>query len=144
WDLYDPAEIPLSPDPGAPQGINPRALHDSGEFFGNYDSHPSVGGAGVRIDDAYAQTLRHGYLASVSYVDAQSGRVLAELERLGLASRAIVVVWGDHGWHLGDHTIWGKHSTFERSLHSPLIIRDPRASNPGWRSDAIVETVDIY
>lgn len=55
-----------------------------------------------------------------------------------------MVVWGDHGWHLGDHTIWGKHSTFERSLHSPLIIRDPRASSPGRRSDAIVETVDIY
>lgn len=144
WDLYDPARIPPSPNPEAPAGINPRTLHASGEFFGNYDGHPSRGGAGVRIDDAYARRLRHAYLASVSYVDAQIGRVLAELDRLGLVESTVVVLWGDHGWHLGDHTIWGKHTTLERSLRSPLIVRAPGMAAPGRTTRAIVESVDIY
>jgi arylsulfatase A-like enzyme len=144
WDLYDPDRIGLSPNPGAPDGINPASLHRSGEMFNNYGSHPSEGGAGVRISDEYARTLRHAYYAAVSYVDAQIGRVVDELDRLGLSDNTIVVVWGDHGWHLGDHTIWGKHTTFERALRSPLIVRVPGMRNPGGATDAIVETVDIY
>lgn len=144
WDLYERGDIPLSANPEAPQGVNPRTLHASGEFFGNYDGHPSRGGAGVRIDDEYARTLRHAYLAAVSYVDAQIGRVLDELDRLGLSDSTVVVLWGDHGWHLGDHTIWGKHTTLERSLRSPLIIRAPGMIRPGRSTDAIVESVDIY
>lgn len=144
WDLYDRQDIDLSPNPDAPAAINPRTLHASGEFFGNYDGHPSRGGAGVRIDDDYARTIRHAYFAAVSYVDAQIGRVLDELDRLGLRESTIVVVWGDHGWHLGDHTIWGKHTTLERSLRSPLIIRAPGMIAPGRTTDDIVESVDIY
>jgi arylsulfatase A-like enzyme len=144
WDLYDRDSIALSPNPLAPEGINPGSLHGSGEFFNNYGSHPSRGGAGVRIDDDYARTLRHAYYAAVSYTDAQVGKVLDELDRLGLRENTIVIVWGDHGWHLGDHTIWGKHTTFERSLRSPLIVRVPGMTRPGRATSGIVESVDIY
>ncbi len=144
WDLYDPAEIDLSPNPDAPVGTNPASLHNSGEMFGNYGQHADEGAAGKRIDDTYARTLRHAYRAAVSYVDAQIGKVLDELERLGLADKTVVVVWGDHGWHLGDHTIWGKHTTFERALRSPLIIRVPGMVSPGMPTNGIVETVDLY
>jgi arylsulfatase A-like enzyme len=143
WDLYDQAAIPLSPNPGVPEGINPGSLHDSNEMFGSY-AHPEKGGAGVIISDEYARTLRHGYLAAVSYSDAQVGRVLDELDRLGLSDNTIVVVWGDHGWHLGDQTIWGKHSTFERALRSPLLVRVPGVGRPGSTAEGIVEAVDIY
>ena len=143
WDLYDSAAIPLSPNPGAPEGINPASLHPSSEMFGSY-AHPQKGGAGIVLADDYARTLRHAYLAAVSYSDAQVGRVLDELDRLGLSENTIVIVWGDHGWHLGDHTIWGKHTTFERALRSPLLVRVPGMRHAGAATNAIVEAVDIY
>lgn len=144
WDLYDRDSISLSPNPLAPEGANPRGLHASAELFNSYGPHPSRGGAGVRIDDEYARTLRHAYYAAVSYTDAQVGKVLAELDRQGLRDSTIVVVWGDHGWHLGDQTIWGKHTTYERALRSPLIVRVPGMTAPGRATEAIVESLDIY
>ena len=143
WDLYDDAEIPLSPDPGVPTGINPGSLHDSPEMFRSY-AHPEKGGAGVVLSDGYARTLRHAYYAAASYSDAQVGKVLDELDRLGLRDRTIVVLWGDHGWHLGDQTIWGKHTTFERALRSPLVVRVPGMPHPGAVADGVVEAVDVY
>jgi arylsulfatase A-like enzyme len=77
-------------------------------------------------------------------VDRQIGKVLDALDTLGLADSTMVVVWGDHGWHLGDSRIWGKHTPFERALHSPLIIRAPGTSRAGTRSDALVESIDLY
>ena len=144
WDLYDRDRIELSPNPDEPMANNPAAVHDSNEMFGNYGHPVEKGAAGKRIDDEYARTLRHAYFAAVSYVDAQVGKVLHELDRLGLADKTIVVVWGDHGWHLGDHTIWGKHSTFERALRSTLIVRVPGMAAPGAPTDGLVETVDLY
>ncbi len=144
WDLYDPDTIALSPNPDAPAGHNPSSVHDSNEMFGNYGHPVERGGAGRRVDDEYARTLRHAYFAAVSYVDAQVGKVIDELDRLGLTDKTIVVVWGDHGWHLGDHSIWGKHSTFERALRSPLIMRVPGMPAPGIPSDGLVETLDLY
>ncbi len=141
--MYHPDSIPLSPNPEAPVGIHPSSLHQSGEMFGNY-AHPETGGAGIRLSDEYARTLNHAYAASVSFADAQAGKVLDELDRLGLTENTIVVVWGDHGWHLGDHTIWGKHSTFERALRSALIIRTPGMAQPGAATDGIVESLDLY
>ena len=144
WDLYDRENIPLSPNPKAPEGISDRSLHNSGEMFGNYQLQPEKGGAGIQISDDYARTLRHGYFASVSYVDAQIGKVLDQIEELGLSDNTIIVIWGDHGWHLGDHTLWGKHSTFERALNSVLMIQHPKMPSPGEASAATVESVDIY
>jgi iduronate 2-sulfatase len=80
----------------------------------------------------------------VSYVDAQVGRILEELDRLQLGDRTIVVIWGDHGWHLGEHGVWGKHTLHEVALRSPLIVRTPNMSTPGQVSDGLVESVDIY
>src|SRR5690606_12568447 len=77
--------------------------------------------------------------------DAQVGRILAQIDAVGATDNTIVVLWGDHGWHLGEHAIWGKHSLFEESLRSPLIIHTPGiASTAGGRIDAIVETIDIF
>jgi len=144
WDLYDRDEISLSPNPDVPEETSFDLLHPSGEFFGNYRKGREYGGKGKRISDAYAREIRHAYYAAVSYVDAQIGKVLNVLEDLDLAKNTIVVVWGDHGWHLGDHTIWGKHSPFERSANSPLMIRVPGMKSAGARSNALIETIDLY
>ncbi len=144
WDLYDDVTIPLSPNPDVPEGVAPMALHRSGEMFGNYQDQPETGGLGVRLSDDRARYLRRAYAAAVSYIDAQVGRVLAALEETGLDENTIVVVWGDHGWHLGDHTIWGKHTLFDRALRSALIVKTPAQAWPGEASDAIVETVDLF
>lgn len=144
WDLYDTTEIEVSPNPERPQGIQEGALHPSNEMFRNYGPHESKGGAGVQIDTTYARKLRRAYFASVSYVDAQVGKVLDALKELGLSENTIVVVWGDHGWHLGDHTLWGKHATFDRALRSALIIRTPAMEKAGVSADGLVETLDLY
>jgi arylsulfatase A-like enzyme len=90
-------------------------------------------------------TLRakRAYLAAVRYADRQIGKVLDALDELGLTESTTVVLWGDHGWHLGDSQIWGKHTPFERALLSPLIIRSPGMAQGGV-CDALVETLDIY
>ena len=87
---------------------------------------------------------KKAYYACVSYVDAQVGRLLDKLKELKLDKNTIVVLWGDHGWHLGDHDMWGKHTPLEHALKSPLIIRAPQMKSRGKSTDAIVETVDIY
>ena len=97
---------------------------------------------GIRIPDSSARLLKHGYYASVNYVDAQIGRLITSLEQLGLSENTKIIIWGDHGWHLGDHTIWGKHTNFERALNSTLIIVDP--ARTGGEVSSIVETVDIF
>lgn len=143
WDLYKREEIPLSPNPEAPTGVAKEFLHQSGEFFGQYYS-PEKGGAGVRISDDYARQVIHGNFASVSYVDAQVGKVLDRLKKLKLDKNTIVVVWGDHGWHLGDQTIWGKHSTFENALKSTMIVKTPKMEKAGKETKSLIAAVDIY
>ena len=86
----------------------------------------------------------HGYYASASYMDAQVGRVLDALDRLGLRESTIVVLWGDHGWHLGDHGLWCKHTNFETAAHSPLILSVPGQKAPGGKTKGLAEFVDIY
>jgi arylsulfatase A-like enzyme len=87
--------------------------------------------------------VRHAYFACVSYVDAQIGKLLDQLDHLGVAENTVIVLWGDHGWHLGDHLVWGKHTIFERALHSALIIKVP-GKKTGIRVNRIVSSVDIY
>src|SRR5205814_9142562 len=96
------------------------------------------------LTDDQARTLIHGYHAAVSYVDAQIGRVLDELDRLGLSSNTIIMLWGDHGWHLGDHGMWCKHTNYEEATRIPLLMAAPGTTKPGTRSRAMVESVDIY
>ena len=95
-------------------------------------------------NEDYRRKLRHAYCAAVSYVDAQVGKVLNELDRLDLSKNTIVVLWGDHGWHLGELGTWGKHTAFERALRSPLLVRLPGMKARGQASDALIETVDVY
>lgn len=142
WDLYDAEKLPPIPSPEPPANVDPKiSLHKGGELFGQY----AFNGSKIAFaDSSNAALLRHAYYAAVSYSDAQLGRVLAELDRLGLSDNTIVVAWGDHGWHLGDNGVWGKHTLNERALHSALIIRTPKMKQPGKACEAIVETVDLF
>ena len=140
WDLYDRERIPLAPHPEPPKNADPSlSLHRNGELTGRY----AALGDPAHATEAEARKLRHGYFACVSYVDAQIGKVLNELDRLGLRDNTIVVVWGDHGWHLGDLHVWGKHTTFEFSLRSALLIDAPGMPG-GANTDALVESLDLY
>jgi arylsulfatase A-like enzyme len=141
WELYDDAGMPPAPNADAPIGVDPAiSLHKSGELTPRYTGLKQ---AGV-VDEEEATRLRHAYAACVSYVDAQVGRVLDELDQLGLNDNTIVVLWGDHGWHLGEHGVWGKHSLHEVALRSPLIVRVPQQPHAGEPSGAIVESVDVF
>ncbi len=143
WDLYVWDEIPVSNNPGIPKNINLASLHESGEF-NQYALGDEKAGLAASVSDAYAKKLRHGYLASISYIDAQIGILLQELKRLELDENTIVVIWGDHGWHLGDQRVWGKHTLFENALKSTLIIKTHKAEHRNKKVDAIVESVDLY
>ena len=138
WDLYHRDDVPLADNPYRPDGAPNEALHNWGELRAYFDV-PKDG----PLSEAMARALVHGYYAATSYVYAEIGRVLAELDRLGLADRTIVVVWGDHGWQLGEHGLWCKHCNFNTSLNAPLIVRAPGMAR-GKAAEAIVEFLDVF
>lgn len=142
WDLYDESKITLSPSPDMPLHVNKASLHESAEFNG-YRLGDEKASLERPLTEAYARKLKHAYYAGVSYADAQIGKVLACLRELGLDRNTIIVLWGDHGWHLGDDRVWGKHTLFEWALRSPLIIKMP-GSGKGRRCDQVVSSIDIY
>ena len=142
WDLYDPEDIPVSPSPDIPENVHLASLHGSGEF-NQYALGEEKASLDQSVTEGYARKLRQGYYACVSYVDAQVGKLLQELENQGLSENTLVILWGDHGWHLGDHRIWGKHTIFDRALKSVCIIRLPGQSETN-SVDKIVSTLDIY
>jgi arylsulfatase A-like enzyme len=139
WDLYDPAAIQLAPNPYRPKGAPEYALTTSGELR-NYLGIPAEG----PMPDALARQLKHGYYAATSYMDAQVGKVLDELERQGLRQNTIIVLWGDHGWKLGEHGEWCKHSNVENDTNAPLLVSAPGMKHAGKQTNALVEFVDIY
>ncbi len=139
WDLYDRASFRAPDVQKLPEGAPAFAGHNSGELR-KYCDIPPV----EPLTAAQASELIHGYHAAVSYVDAQVGRLLDALDRLGLAGRTAVVLWGDHGWHLGDHGLWCKHTNFEQAARVPLILSVPGQRRPGSRTGALAEFVDIY
>lgn len=143
WDLYDESQIPLTPSPGIPLDVNLTSLHQSNEFNNGYRMSAERPSLSNPVSDAYARKLRHAYFAAVSYTDAQIGKILTALKESGLGDNTIVILWGDHGWHLGDDLVWGKHTLFEWSLRSPLIVRLP-GNQKGTISNRIVSAVDIY
>jgi arylsulfatase A-like enzyme len=142
WDMYDEDELPLAPFASIPENSNKASLHGSGELNG-YQLGEEKGSLDNSVSDAYARKLRHAYFASISYIDAQVGKLTSELEKLGLAENTIIVIWGDHGWHLGDQMVWGKHTIFERSLNSTLLIKAPGTTN-GTKVSKVVSSIDIY
>lgn len=139
WDLYNPDSIPGPKSDKLPTGCPEFAGHSNGELH-NYPGVPKEN----PIPESYAKQLRHGYYACISYVDAQIGRVLDTLEREGLADSTIVVLWGDHGWQLGDHGLWHKHTNFEVATRAPLLIHAPGKKPAGQHCMAPVEFIDVY
>jgi iduronate 2-sulfatase len=140
WDLYERTSFAVPALRTAPEGAPKYAPSGWGELR-QYSDIPDAG----PVTDEHARTLIHGYHAAVSYMDAQLGKVLDELDRLGLTSNTIIVLWGDHGWHLGDHGWWCKHTNYEQAARIPLLISAPGVTRPGTRAtSALVETVDIY
>ncbi|GHU99860.1 iduronate-2-sulfatase [Bacteroidia bacterium] len=141
YDMYDPATLPLSP--------NPQHTTDSNEYSEAHHGLPKWAGEadknGHIVSDARQRELRHAYFACVSFVDAQLGRIISELKAQGLYDNTIVVMIGDHGWHLGDNGMYGKSTNFERATRTPLIVRLPdKNAAKGVKCNALVEFVDIY
>jgi len=138
WNMYDPEKIGIAENPDPPADAPRQAIHTWGELR-NYFSIPEKG----PLTDSAANKLRHGYYACVSYTDTQIGLLLNELETNGLAENTIIVLWGDHGWNLGEHGMWCKHCNFNTSLNAPLIIKVPWITK-GEESKSITEFIDIY
>lgn len=150
WDLYDRAAVDLADNPFLPD--NAVAASDLCDFrhYGDEEvarTYSDIGRYDFEdfpvLSEEKQRECVHGYWAAVSFVDAQIGRVLAELHRTGLADNTIVIVWGDNGWHLGEHALWSKVTSFEESTRVPLVVRAP-GDAAGGRSSALVELVDLY
>ena len=139
WDLHDPAKLPPLTQTAAPRGAPALALHDSVELRGYTDVATAP-----RLDGAQVARLRRGYYAAATFADAQIGRVLAALDRTGLAPSTIVVVWGDNGYHLGEHGLWTKITNYEADTRIPLIVATPDDRPRGVHTPALVELVDLY
>jgi len=136
-DHYKNVKFPPIPSPEKPDA--PSLWHGSGEFMGNYADKNDP-----RKDAAYALDVRKHYAASTSYVDDNVGKLLAHLKKTGVSKNTVVILWGDHGFSLGEKAIWGKHHLYHTALHSPLIVRIPDQKTAGKATDAVAETIDIY
>jgi iduronate 2-sulfatase len=139
WDLYDAREMKLAQVTEPPTGAPKYAGKTIGEL-NQYKPVPDE----PPLTEEMTRTLIHGYYAALSYMDAQVGRVLDEVERLDLNENTIIVLWGDHGYHLGDHGMWTKHTNYEQANRIPIVISAPGVTKTNSSSRALVETVDIY
>lgn len=141
WDMYNEEDIELTNQTSGPENGAAMGLHPSFELRARYDI-PKKG----PIDDELAVKLKHAYLASVSYIDAQIGKMIAALEEAGVRDNTIIILWGDHGWHLGEMGIWGKATNYEISTRVPMIIWTPGMTkgSRGAKSQGLVELVDMY
>ncbi len=142
WELYDPADLPMPSREEAPEGAPGLALKKGGEITA-YDPVPENVGA-KDYPEELKRNLIHGYYASMSFVDAQIGKVVDTLDALGIDQNTIVVLWGDHGFHLGDLGMWTKHTNYEQANRIPLLITAPGVSTPGSSTKQLAETVDIF
>ncbi|SNR16593.1 sulfatase [Tenacibaculum jejuense] len=141
WDMYDPSKIKLTNQNKAPTDGAAMGLHPSFELRARFGI-PKKG----PISDDLAKKLKHAYLASISYIDAQIGKLINAINEEGLRENTIIILWSDHGWHLGEMGIWGKATNYEISTRVPLIIATPNMSQEvkGKKSEALVELVDMY
>ena len=140
WDLYDAEDIGLASNRFAPDNIPETALHSFGELRA-YSDIPDDGD--IAIPDSIQNVVRHGYFACVSYVDHLVGQLISKLDELKVAENTLVVIWGDHGWQLGEHNLWAKHCNFQTSLKVPLLVRYPGQAKSAIISD-VVELIDLY
>lgn len=142
WDLYDREKIELAPFQEHAANSPEYAYHSWGELKNYSDIKPNLDELGRVMPDKQRELI-HGYYASVSYVDAQLGKLLAHLKESGLDQSTSIVLVGDHGWHLGDHGMWNKHSNFEQATRTPLIVSDPDISETPT-SGSPVELIDVF
>lgn len=139
YDMYADTKFTVADNPSAPKDCPSIALSNWGELRA-YKGMPKDG----ELPEEVALNLIRGYCAATSYMDAQVGRVIKELDRLGLRDKTIIVLWGDHGWQLGEHGQWCKHTNFEEATRAPLIISAPNQKRKGTKTDSLVEFVDVY
>ena len=139
FDLYPVRDVELPDNRFHPKNVPELALHKSGEFR-VYSDIPNKG----PIPEPLLRDALRAYRACISYIDAQVGCITAELDRLGLRENTVVVLWGDHGWHLGEQDLWGKMTNFEIATRVPMIISAPGQQHAGAKTDALSEFVDLY
>jgi arylsulfatase A-like enzyme len=147
WDLYKREDMPLAKFQEQSKNAVDIAYHNAGEIRGYSDIPPLTDFTdqkpyGITLPKDKQQELIHGYYAAVSYADANVGVLLDALDSLGLTKNTIIVLWGDHGWHLGDHNLWCKHTNFEEATHAPLIIAAPGFKPSSTKSQT--EHIDIF
>ncbi len=145
WDLYDPEEIPVAPNPNLPEDapvLTMNSMYELRHYDGfNHIGHPT---SDFRMNEDTARILKHGYYASVSYVDALFGDLVKHMKDLGIYENTIIIVWGDHGWKLGDHNSWGKMTNYNIDLQVPMMIRYPGQKKRGVQTFAITELIDMF
>ncbi|MDZ4401801.1 sulfatase [Prosthecobacter sp.] len=138
WDLYDRAKLPLASNEFLPKSA-PAFAATSGQDFRWYANVPQGD-----LTEPFKRECLHGYLAVISYVDAQVGRLLAALDETGLAKNTIVVFWSDHGYYMGEHTWWGaKHNNYEGATRNCLIVSQPGMKHAGEKTEALAQSVDL-
>jgi iduronate 2-sulfatase len=147
WDLYKREDMPVASFQEKAKGAVDIAYHSASEIRSFSDISPLTSYTdqkdfGLTLPIDKQKELIHGYYASVSYADAQVGILLHTLDSLELTKNTIIVLWGDHGWHLGDHNLWCKHSDFEQATHAPLIISAPNIN--ASKTSSISEFVDVF
>lgn len=142
WDLYNREEIELAAFRELSAGTPRFAFHNFGELR-SYTDIPSDTELGEELDPDKQRELIHGYMACVSYIDAQVGKLLDALEEKEIMNETVIVLWGDHGFHLGDHTLWCKHSNFEQATRIPLIFAGPGVEK-GKITHHPVELLDVF
>lgn len=142
WDLYDRKKIQLAEFQEHAEGSPAYAYHTFGELKAYSDIPENLDDQGRVMEKKQAELI-HGYYASVSYVDAQLGLILSFLKTSGLKENTLVVLIGDHGWHLGDHGLWNKHSNFEQATRTPLIVMSPKGLK-GVKNGSPTELIDVF
>ncbi len=138
WDLYSEDELELAPNQFLPENYTRNTLYN----FGELRNYPGIPKGDTLLPEPLQKKLKHGYYACVSYTDAQLGKVLQKLKDTGLDKNTVVVLWGDHGWKLGEHGMWCKHTNFELDTHVPLIIKVPEMK--AGRVQSFAELIDLY
>jgi arylsulfatase A-like enzyme len=138
--LYDRSDVPLANNPFPPKVVPGKYAMNQWRYVRSFQNIPDEG----PVPDELAAAIRHAYYACVSYVDAQVGRLIRTLRQHDLLERTVVVLWSDHGYQLGEHGMWCKHTNFETSTRVPLIVSVPGMATAGQTTDGLVELLDIY